>query len=61
MATKLIETTVNDRVIDWVNPESDVEVTLEDYRNMIRQAESGKDLSFSEYTQKVNQWLKNNL
>jgi len=61
MDTKLIETSVKDNVIDWAKPDYDVEVTLEDYRGMIHQAEAGKGMSFTEYTQKVNQWLKSNL
>jgi len=61
MNVKIMKTSAKDKVIDWVSPASDVEVTLDDYKNMIRQAEAGKGMSLSEYTQKVNQWLKNNL
>jgi hypothetical protein len=61
MNTKMIKMPVKDNLIDWSAPASDVEVTIEDYRNMILQAEREKGMTFTEYTKKVNQWLKSNL
>jgi hypothetical protein len=61
MNAEILKTSVNERVIDWINPDPEVEVMLDDYQNMIQQAEAGKGMSLSEYTNKVNQWLKSNL
>ncbi|GHV26686.1 hypothetical protein FACS1894176_07740 [Bacteroidia bacterium] len=47
--------------INWATPGDDLDVSVDDYRNMIKQAESEKGMSFSEYTKKVNVWLKNSL
>jgi hypothetical protein len=46
--------------ISWGLP-SQKETSLEDFRNMIVEAEKEKGYTFDEYNNKVNQWLKNNL
>jgi len=46
--------------IAWGLP-SQEETSLEDFRNMIAEAERGAGYTFDEYTQKVNQWLRNKL
>ena len=46
--------------ISWGLP-STKETSLEDFRNMITEAEHVKGYTFDEYTNKVNQWLRNNL
>jgi hypothetical protein len=37
------------------------ETSLEEFRNMITEAERGNGYTFDEYTNKVNQWLRNKL
>ena len=44
--------------ISWGLP-SQEETSLEDFKNMITEAEKGKGYTFDEYTNKVNQWLRN--
>ncbi|MDR0874563.1 MAG: hypothetical protein LBN27_14045 [Prevotellaceae bacterium] len=46
--------------ISWGLP-SQTETSLEDFRTMIAEAERGTGYTFDEYTNKVNQWLRNNL
>jgi hypothetical protein len=46
--------------ISWGLPSRD-ETSLEDFRNMITEAERGVDYTFDEYTNKVNEWLLNKL
>ena len=48
------------KTISWGLP-SQEETSLENFRNMIAEAERGKGYTFDEYTNKVNQWLHNNL
>jgi ribosome-binding protein aMBF1 (putative translation factor) len=47
--------------INWATPEGDFDISVEDYSNMIKQAESSRGMSFAEYSKKVNLWLTNNL
>ena len=42
----------------WGLP-SQGETSLEDFRNMIAEAEKGKGYTFDEYNNKVNQWRMN--
>ena len=42
----------------WGLP-SQEETSLEGFRNMITEAEHGAGYTFDEYTNKVNQWLRN--
>jgi len=44
----------------WGLP-SQEETSLEDFRNMITEAEHTTSYTFDEYTNKVNQWLQNKL
>jgi len=46
--------------ISWGLP-SQEETSLEDFRNMIIEAEQDTGYTFDEYTNKVNQWLQNKL
>ena len=46
--------------ISWSLP-SQEETSLEDFRNMITEAESDIGYTFDEYANKVNQWLRNKL
>jgi len=46
--------------ISWGLP-SQEETSLEDFRNMITEAECGIGYTFDEYTNKVNQWLRDKL
>ena len=46
--------------ISWGLP-SQEETSLEDFRNMITEAERDTGYTFDEYTNKVNQWLRNKL
>jgi len=41
----------------WGLP-SQEETSLEDFRNMITEAERGTSYTFDEYTNKVNRWLR---
>ena len=46
--------------ISWGLP-SQEGTSLEDFRNMITEAERTTGYTFDEYTNKVNQWLRNKL
>jgi len=46
--------------ISWGLP-SQEEISLEDFKNMITEAERAAGYTFDEYTNKVNQWLRNKL
>ena len=46
--------------IPWGLPSKE-ETSLEDFRNMIKEAESATGYTFDEYTDKVNQWLHKKL
>ena len=48
------------KIISWGLPGQE-ETLLQDFRDMIAEAERGKGYTFDEYTNKVNQWLRNNL
>jgi len=47
----------NDKKINWLFPDPDVEVTLEDYRDKIREDEKSGDMSVSEFKRRLEQWL----
>ena len=40
---------------------SQEETSLEDFRNMVTEAECATGYTFDEYTNEVNQWLRNKL
>jgi len=46
--------------ISWGLPSRE-ETSLEDFRNMIAEAECETGYTFDEYTNKVNQWLREKL
>ena len=46
--------------ISWGLPNQE-ETSLEDFRNMIKEAENATGYTFDEYTNKVNQWLQKKL
>ena len=61
MSTATLKKGKTQRVIHWGLPSSDTEITVEDYRAMIKSAERGKSITFEEYTQRTHAWLQKNL
>ena len=49
--------TATTKKINWLFPNPDVEVTLEDYRDKIREDEKSGDMSVSEFKRRLEQWL----
>jgi len=49
------------KLINWGTPTNGDEVTLSDYRTMIKLAEQDKGISFEQYTKKTKEWLQKNL
>ena len=49
--------TATTKKINWLFPDPDVEVTLEDYRDKIREDEKSGNMSVSEFKRKLEQWL----
>ena len=47
--------------IDWISPEVEVEVSLEEYRKEMKQAELSEKFSFKQYNQYINKWMEKNL
>ncbi len=47
--------------INWLFPDPDVEVTLEDYREKIHEDERSGDMSFSEFNRRLETWLAENI
>jgi len=48
--------------INWLFPnENQSDVTVEDFRQMVREAEKGEGMSLSAYKEKMNVWWKNHL
>ena len=50
--------------INWLFPDekqADVDVTIEDFRQMVREAEKGDGMSLSAYKKKMNVWWQNHL
>ena len=48
--------------INWLFPDenpADMVITVEDFREMVREAESQPGYSFLEHKKIVNEWLKN--
>jgi hypothetical protein len=60
MTTTTLTPEKEQKIISWGLP-SQEETSLQDFRNMIAEAERGKGYTFDEYTNKVNQWLRDNL
>lgn len=53
--------TTKTKKINWLFPDPDVEVTLEDYRNKIREDEKSGDMSINEFLRKLDLWLAENI
>ena len=53
--------TTKTKKINWLFPDSDVEVTLEDYRNKIREDERSGDMSVREFNRRLETWLAENV
>jgi len=47
--------------IDWINPQSEYSVTLEEYRNEMLAAENSGFISFEEHKKNMNKWLATKL
>jgi len=52
---------VEKKEIDWVNPYSDVKITLEDYRNEMYEAERSGDISNEQFQTNMHKWMTQNL
>ena len=57
MNTK-VDKAVNKK-IDWLFPDENQVVTIEDFREMVREAESQPGYSYQEHRKIVNEWLQN--
>jgi hypothetical protein len=44
--------------INWQFPEENQTVTVEDFRDMVREAEKGKSMSLPEFKSKMDVWFK---
>ena len=53
--------TTQTKKINWLFPDPDVEVTLEDYRNKIREDEGSGDMSITEFKRRLDIWLAENI
>jgi hypothetical protein len=49
--------TATTKKINWLFPDPDVEVTLEEYRDKIREDERSGDMSVSEFKRRLETWL----
>ena len=49
--------TTQTKKINWLFPDPDVEVTLEDYRDKIREDERSVDMSYSEFKRRLEAWM----
>ena len=62
MATTLLQEKKQEKQISWGIPlNAGEEITLSDYRAMIKEAERGTGISFEQYTKKTHEWLQKNL
>ena len=53
--------TATTKKINWLFPDPDVEVTLEDYRAEIRRAERSRSMTLEEFNEKLSLWWKENI
>ncbi len=53
--------TTKTKKINWLFPDPDVEVTLEDYRDKIREDERSGDMSYSEFKRRLEAWMAENI
>ena len=49
------------RDIDWISPDAEAEVSLEDYCNEMKEAELSEKFTFEQYHNYINKWLIENL
>ena len=49
------------KIVDRVNPRSESTVTLEEYRNEMKAAESSGFISFEDHKKNMNEWLTTKL
>ena len=56
-----VMSTTKTKRINWLFPNPDVEVTLDDYRNKIREDERSGDMSVSEFKRRLESWLAENI
>jgi hypothetical protein len=47
--------------IDWAYPNKGTEVTLDDYLQEMKEAESSGDMSLGQFQKDMNQWLTENI
>jgi len=55
---------IKKKKINWLFPNenpADMVITVEDFREMVQEAEKGKGMSLSEYKEKMNLWWRNHL
>jgi hypothetical protein len=45
--------------INWLFPDENQNVTIEDFREMVREAENQPTISYQEHRKLVNEWLQN--
>jgi hypothetical protein len=45
------------RDINWINPNSDTSITLEEYRREMHEAENSGDMSFEQFQNNMHEWL----
>ena len=53
--------TTQTKKINWLFPDPDVEVTMEDYIDKIREDEKSGDISVSEFKRRLETWLAENV
>ena len=56
MATTVLHKS-QEKTIDWINPQSEYTVTLEEYRNEMKSAENSGFISFEDHKKNMNKWL----
>jgi hypothetical protein len=49
------------KTVDWVNPQPECSVTLEEYRSEIQLAEKSSFVSLEDHKKSMNQWLAEKL
>ncbi|GHT32285.1 hypothetical protein FACS18945_2070 [Bacteroidia bacterium] len=59
-ATIRLKPTVTAQKINWTQP-AEKAATVEEFREMIRESENGKFISFEQHHKNMNEWLRNHL
>ena len=63
MMNTIVDKTKKEK-INWLFPDenqTDMDITVEDFRQMMREAEKGDGISLSAYKEKMNVWWQNHL